>query len=76
MSRGRKPHTDPPIPLKIYLPKSMVEELDLMMYDPLRGKPTYGMRSQFIQNLVRQWFNNLRSKNDLRPSQADSTQTP
>lgn len=55
MTRGRKPHADTPVKFMISFPGTLCAELELLLYDPVLGKPKYGGRSALIQQLVREW---------------------
>lgn len=48
----RPNHDDPPVNVVISLPQSLATKLDLLLFDPVRGKPKYGARSKFIQQLI------------------------
>jgi metal-responsive CopG/Arc/MetJ family transcriptional regulator len=54
-TRGRKPHADPPVDVMVSLPTTLNAKLELLLYDPLTGKPRYGGRSALIQQLIREW---------------------
>lgn len=71
MPRGRKPHVDPPTTFTINLPSSLAGKLELLLYDPISGKPKYGGRSQLVQELLRKWVDEQISQN-----QSPSALTP
>ncbi len=51
--RGRKPLIDKPIHKKLSLPGSLVNEVEELLHDPMRGKVKYGA----FRNLVAQLLN-------------------
>ena len=53
----RERHTDPPKEVNLSLPTSLVDEVDLLLFNPTRGKLRYGARSKLIAGLLRQWLN-------------------
>ncbi len=48
--------------VEIWLPESIKARLDLICLDPLRGKPDYGKRSELIQQLLQDHFNQRQVK--------------
>ena len=52
----REPHIDPPKEVQLSLPTSLVDEVDLLLFDPVRGKLRYGARSNLIARLLRTWL--------------------
>lgn len=53
---AREPHLDPPKEVNLSLPTSLVDEVDLLLFNPTRGKLRYGARSNLIAMLLRQWL--------------------
>ena len=39
--------------IEISLPESLVAALDILFFDPARGKPAHGKRSEFIAIAIR-----------------------
>lgn len=58
MARPRK--TDRPVSLHIYLPESVKNELDLVLYSPLLGRVPAGAYSVFYETLTRQALDKLK----------------
>lgn len=56
----RERHSDPPVDVQFSLPGSLVEEVDLLLFDPVRGKLRYGARSRLAASLLRQWVESQR----------------
>ena len=51
----RHKHADPPVKILVSLPSSLVAKLDLLLIDPVRGKPKYAQRSRLIRRLLREY---------------------
>ena len=56
----RERHLDPPKEVNLSLPTSLVDEVDLLLFNPTRGKLRYGARSRLVTVLLRQWINSQR----------------
>ena len=56
MTRGRRPHRDPPIIWRISLPQSLSDELEVLLTNPLTGEVAYGARSNLSKTLFRRWL--------------------
>lgn len=54
--RGRKPSIDPPVDYVLSIPRSLAAKVELLLYDPVFGRPKYGGRSGLIQQLLRDWI--------------------
>jgi len=54
--RGRKPQLDRPVDVMVSIPSTVAAKLELLLYDPLTGRPQYGGRSRLIQQLIREWI--------------------
>lgn len=52
----RKKLADPPVEIHISLPSSIVARLEILLADPLTGKPRYGARARLINRLVNDWI--------------------
>lgn len=52
MRRKRK---EPHIRLDVEIPESLAAEVELLLFDPVRGKTRYGARQRLIENLLRKW---------------------
>jgi metal-responsive CopG/Arc/MetJ family transcriptional regulator len=44
------------VEIKLTLPIDMAADLDLLLFDPVRGKVQYGARSHLIKELLRPWI--------------------
>jgi metal-responsive CopG/Arc/MetJ family transcriptional regulator len=53
----------------ISLPVELVADIDLALFDPIRGKIKYGQRSRLIAGLLRRWLS------DRNETAADPKQT-
>jgi hypothetical protein len=51
---SKPPRTDPPTYLKISLPESLRNELDVLLYSPLQARVPHGAYSTFFETLARQ----------------------
>jgi len=57
MSRlGRPQNVVPPIEWSISLPSDLAAQVELLLLDPMRGKPKVGARSKLIEQLRRGWI--------------------
>jgi len=57
MSRlGRPQNVVPPIEWSISLPSDLAAQVELLLLDPMRGKPKVGARSKLIEQLLRGWI--------------------
>ena len=54
--RGKKPHADPPVEWKISIPQSIAAPVELILSDPLTGKPKHGARSRLLAELLNNWL--------------------
>ena len=62
MPRGRKKKLDRPVHWSISVPQSLAAELELLLIDPLRGKPKHGARGALIERLLREWVEEQKKK--------------
>lgn len=60
MKRGRKALVTPNLDWKIRIPTDLAAEVELLLLDPLRGKASYGERSELITSLLREWVDQQR----------------
>lgn len=49
-------HLDPPVEVRVNIPESVLAEVDLRLFDPLRGRIRYGARSKLVTRLLRSWL--------------------
>lgn len=54
-TRGRKPLVIPTVPMKTYVPKPLAAKVELLLFDPARGKPSYAARSNLVVALLQKW---------------------
>ena len=54
------------IEVKLTLPIEVASDLELLLYDPVRNKVTYGARSHLITGLLKTWI--VEKKNEERGS--------
>lgn len=59
---GRRPSEIPMVKWKVSLPTPLAAEIEILLYDPLTGRPQYGGRSQLIETLLRTWVAKERNK--------------
>lgn len=73
MARGRKPHVDPPIKFQTSIPQSLAAEVDILLFNPVRGSVRYGSKTELLVALLRAWVDEQkRVLNDpLKPVQTD-----
>ena len=53
---GRNKKTDPTVEVKIRVPSSLAARLELYIFDPIRKRASYGVRSTIFVNLLREWL--------------------
>ncbi len=68
---GRKFLTDRPIRWEIAIPTSLATQVELLLSDPLLGKPKYGTRSALMTKLIRDWL--VKQKKEVKTN--DNAQT-
>ena len=51
-----KKFTEPRIRREYYLPESLSLAFDLYLFDPMRGKPKFGRRSEVVEGLIREFL--------------------
>ena len=49
-------HTDPPSRIHVTVPSTVIAQVDLILFDPVLGRPHYSARSALITNLLRAWL--------------------
>jgi len=62
MARGKKKHLDPPVEWKINIPTSVVAKVELLLMDPLTGRPRHGARSKLMASLLKEWLDKQQKK--------------
>lgn len=65
--RGRKPHADPPVEWKVSIPSSIAAPVELILTDPLTGKPRHGARAKLIAELLNNWLASQALPNRMEP---------
>lgn len=58
---GRKPNAVPTIDWKCYVPVNIAAQVDLLLTDPLTGKPKLGARSELVTKLLMAWLASRKS---------------
>lgn len=66
---------NPASQVKISLPASIVGELELLIFDDSRDKPTYGARSELFTRLLRYWLSAPKNLPELTARVEASTST-
>lgn len=51
----RRRHTDPPSKVTINLPSTLLSKVNILLFDPIRGKRHYGGLSALITRLLVNW---------------------
>jgi len=51
----RRPLADPPVEVSVSIPTTLLDKIDLLLFDPVRGRVRYGARSKLIQQLLKRW---------------------
>jgi len=57
---GRRPHDVAPHQWKVTIPSDLAAEVELLLFDPLTGKPQYGGRAKLLEALLREWVGKRR----------------
>jgi hypothetical protein len=55
MSRGKKQFIDKPIHKKLSLSGTVVNDVEELLHDPVRGCVRYGAFGDLVTNLLRKW---------------------
>lgn len=63
MKLGRPPKTTRTVHWTLSLPEPLAAELELLMLDPMLGKPKVGARSALVEGLIREWIATQRRSN-------------
>lgn len=66
---GRKPNAVPTIDWKCYVPVNIAAQVDLLLTDPLTGKPKLGARSELVTKLLIRWLNEVKARQPSTPPQ-------
>lgn len=53
-------HTVPPIHIRVRLDEKLVDTIDEILKDPLRGRSRYGERSNLVTQLYKRWLRRVR----------------
>jgi hypothetical protein len=65
MARGRKASLDPPVEWTVNVPSSIAVQIDLLLSDPLTGKPRYGARAKLVTALLQHYLRTARTNPNL-----------
>ena len=57
---ARKFHVDPPIKLQINVPRSVLDKVEILLFDPVTGQRKYGALSEFVTRLLREELQRLK----------------
>jgi len=68
---GRRPHDIAPHQWKITIPSDLAAEVELLLFDPLTGKPQYGGRAKLLEVLLREWVARRRKEHLTSAGQSD-----
>jgi metal-responsive CopG/Arc/MetJ family transcriptional regulator len=63
MPRGRNSRVDRPTRWEVSIPTSLAAEVELYLFDPVRRKQAFGIRSALVQRLLRAWLDEQKPKN-------------
>jgi hypothetical protein len=72
MKLGRPANTVKTVHWTLSLPEPLAAELELLMLDPMLGKPKVGARSELVVSLIRQWIDSKK----LRPQELAPSNLP
>ena len=61
--RGRKSNIDPSIRRHVYLRESIVGPVELILANPLTGKPEFGALSSLMNELLAEWLAKQKKNN-------------
>lgn len=56
VQRGRKAYVVPTVEWKCHIPVDVAAKIDMVTFDPVKGKVKYGARSSFVTQLLRDWL--------------------
>ena len=56
MSRGRRPSAVPSVRWVAYIPADVAAKVELILTNPVRGKPNYGERGELMTALLQKWL--------------------
>jgi len=73
MPKGRKPYRIPPVEKKLSLPGEVVTQVELLLADPLTGRPRHGAWSRLCTKLLRAWLAEQRRPAKNNPPEGDQT---
>lgn len=54
-----RPRNDPPVKFQTYIPKSLALRVDILLHDPIYSRTKYGSRSSLVEQLLRQWIQDV-----------------
>lgn len=53
---GRRPNPEPSKTWKIHVKATTAGRVEAILFDPVKGKPTYGSRGELVNNLLERWI--------------------
>jgi hypothetical protein len=59
---AKRKQIQPQVRLYVQIPKSIDDEVDARLSDPLTGGPAYGARSRLVAGLLREWLDGRRGQ--------------
>lgn len=62
--RGRKPYSVPPVEWNVSLDGSIAAQVELLLSDPLTGRPRHGARAKLINQLLADWLERQKKQLD------------
>ena len=62
MPKGKRARLDKPREWKLSLPSSVAIPVELLLSNPLTGKPAHGARARLITKLLREWLSSQRKE--------------
>lgn len=60
--RGRRKAIDPSVQWSIMIPGTLAAQVELCLFDPLRGKTGFGTRSRLVCQLLQGWLETQRKE--------------
>lgn len=58
--KGRRPKLDRPVHKRTHIPESVLNEVEILLADPLTGRPRHGAFSALVTMLLKQWLTTQR----------------
>ena len=71
---GRRPKLDRPVHKRIHIPSSVHDEVEIILSDPLSGRPRWGAFSALVTQLLREWLDKRRKSNEKLDTRNDRSE--